>query len=33
MVGYDNAFMLYAVVCLIPLPLILFVRYKREPSR
>ncbi len=29
MVGYDNAFLLYAIVCLITLPFILFVRYKR----
>ena len=31
MVGYDNAFLLYAIVCLITLPFILFVKYKRAP--
>lgn len=32
MVGYDNAFYLYALVCLITVPFIFFVRYKREPA-
>ena len=33
MVGYDNAFLLYALVCLVTAPFLFFVRYKRERSR
>ena len=30
MIGYDNAFILYAIVCFASLPLLLLVRIKRD---
>lgn len=32
MIGYDNAFIMYAIVCFASLPLLLLVRVKRDPK-